>query len=185
MSRLDCVCAAIFPHPPHPVAAPPSKQPPTTTHPPTHIDQRAAYKGPEEYVDWAKGGAGASGSGGNSSSSATGAGEQWLGDVRDFYRSPAVRQLYKDHLSYMLGRTNQISGLPYASDPAIFAFDVLNEPRCPGCDAGALAEHLSWLGEMSGHLKGLVKGGALVLAGTEGFFTPQASGESLRRDEAQ
>ena len=29
---------------------------------------------------------------------------------------------------------------------------------------------------MGGHLRALVKGGALVLAGTEGYFTPQASG---------
>ena len=48
--------------------------------------------------------------------------------------------------------------------------------RCPGCDPAALAAHLAWLSEMGGHLRALVKGGALVLAGTEGYFTPQASG---------
>ena len=47
--------------------------------------------------------------------------------------------------------------------------------RCPGCDSSELAAHMSWLNEMGSHLRGLIKSGALVLAGTEGFFTPQAS----------
>ena len=42
---------------------------------------------------------------------------------------PAARQLYKDHLSFMMGRANTITGQPYSSDPAIYGLDVLNEPR--------------------------------------------------------
>lgn len=44
-------------------------------------------------------------------------------------REPSVRQLYKEHMSYMLGRTNTVSGQPYSSDPTIYGWDVLNEPR--------------------------------------------------------
>jgi hypothetical protein len=144
-------------------------------------------------------------------------------------RDPTTRQLYKDHLTFMLDRTNAITGQQYKSDPTIYGFDVLNEPRrvrgacfgaggslrvlgltcwsidvvwspvggrtlippppththtsqikstrrCPGCNDSALAAHASWLEEMTGHLRGLVSSSALVLAGTEGYFTPEASG---------
>lgn len=48
--------------------------------------------------------------------------------------------------------------------------------RCPGCDTEDLSVHKAWLAEMSTYVHGLVKSGAMVLPGTEGFFTPQASG---------
>jgi mannan endo-1,4-beta-mannosidase len=40
-----------------------------------------------------------------------------------------VRQLYKDHVAFMLGRTNTLSGRTYSSDPTVYGFDVINEPR--------------------------------------------------------
>ena len=136
-------------------------------------------------------------------------------------RDPTARRLYKDHLSYMLGRTNTLTGQRYASDPAVYGYDVLNEPRCalafvwvawllgvpvlacgllrasglccqrrnsplsppltptcscPGCDPSALADHVSWLREMGSFVESTVSSDIMVLAGTEGFFTPQASG---------
>ncbi|GBF90309.1 mannan endo-1,4-beta-mannosidase [Raphidocelis subcapitata] len=124
-----------------------------------------AYRGPETWTEWAK--------------AAGGGSAGWTGDVVDFYRDPTARRLYKDHLSYMLGRTNTLTGQRYASDPAVYGYDVLNEPRCPGCDAAALSDHLSWLSEMGAFVKSTVSPSVLVLAGTEGFFTPQTSGVGL------
>ncbi|KAI8465905.1 MAG: glycoside hydrolase superfamily [Monoraphidium minutum] len=99
-----------------------------------------------------------------------------------FAADPAVRQLYKDHIAFVLGRANRFTGATPASDPTIYGFDVLNEPRCPGCDAAALSDHISWLTDVTGFTKGLVTSGAMVLAGTEGFFTPQASGHLLSQN---
>ena len=44
-------------------------------------------------------------------------------------RHPSVRQLYKAHIAFMLGRTNSINGQQYASDPTIYGVDAINEPR--------------------------------------------------------
>jgi hypothetical protein len=52
----------------------------------------------------------------------------------------------------------------------------LTPRRCPGCAPGDLAAHLDWLSDVTSFTRGLVKSGALVLAGTEGFFSPEASG---------
>ncbi|GBF90310.1 Mannan endo-1,4-beta-mannosidase [Raphidocelis subcapitata] len=124
-----------------------------------------AYRGPETWTEWAK--------------AAGGGSAGWTGDVVDFYRDPTARRLYKDHLSYMLGRTNTLTGQRYASDPAVYGYDVLNEPRCPGCDPSALADHVSWLREMGSFVESTVSSDIMVLAGTEGFFTPQASESGL------
>jgi hypothetical protein len=45
-------------------------------------------------------------------------------------RDPTARRLYTDHLAFMLGRTNTLTGQRYAADPAVYGYDVLNEPRC-------------------------------------------------------
>jgi endo-1,4-beta-mannosidase len=71
-----------------------------------------AYKSPEEFVDYAMG------SGGH--------------DILDFYREPAVRQLFRSHISTILTRVNRFTGLEYKDDPTIMGYDVMNEPRCPG-----------------------------------------------------
>jgi hypothetical protein len=47
-------------------------------------------------------------------------------------RESAVRDLYKAHIAYILGRTNSVTGQQYARDPTIFGWDVLNEPRWAG-----------------------------------------------------
>lgn len=141
------------------------------------------YRGPEDWVSWAK----ANNTVANGTAASTGG---WTGDVVDFYkraracthaqlqpppqatshaaratrgascvhafatlllvgscrpslkaaeslilfpttptRQPAVRQLYKAHLAFMLGRANSVTGRQYASDPSIYGFGVINEPR--------------------------------------------------------
>lgn len=53
-------------------------------------------------------------------------------DTLDFYGDPAARALYKLHIWGMLSRINPLTGLAPKDDPAIFSFNIINEPRCPG-----------------------------------------------------
>ncbi|MEW5310258.1 MAG: hypothetical protein WDW38_002074 [Sanguina aurantia] len=48
-------------------------------------------------------------------------------------------------------------------------WDVLNEPRCPGCDTAQLASHQAWLASMASHAKAAAPK-QLISPATEGYF---------------
>ena len=41
--------------------------------------------------------------------------------------------IYLQRAEAVVGRTNSVTGVPYADDPTIFAWDLINEPRCFQC----------------------------------------------------
>lgn len=109
-----------------------------------------AFKGPEHFLNYATG-------------SADGK------TVLDFYQDRATRDMYKAHISRIVNRVNTITGKRYRDDPTIMAWNVMNEPRCPGCDAKQQQVHHSWVLEMVRHLKA-IDPNHLISLGTEGFF---------------
>ena len=54
----------------------------------------------------------------------------FMQQMRKFQTSSESQALYFQHLRSLVGRTNSITGKPYAEDPAIFAWQIGNEPRC-------------------------------------------------------
>jgi mannan endo-1,4-beta-mannosidase len=88
------------------------------------------------------------------------------GGKTDFYTDWAVRQMYKAHLRFFTGRVNTISGVAYKDDPTIFAWNLMNEPRCTGC-GWALQE---WVDEMSQYMKA-IDPHHMVTIGEEGFYS--------------
>lgn len=56
----------------------------------------------------------------------------WCGisNPDDFYTSGCARQLFQQHAAAMASRKNSANGRMYREDPTIFAWDLLNEPRC-------------------------------------------------------
>lgn len=46
-----------------------------------------------------------------------------------FIRMDECKQLFYDYLSFMISRVNSITGVAYKDDPAIFAWQIANEPR--------------------------------------------------------
>ena len=120
-----------------------------------------AYGGMQEYVRWA------AEANGISDGSLDGL------DIRDFYRSEAMRQMYKDNFVALANRTNAYTGRRYKDDPTILAWELANEPRCPGDESGDVLQ--SWIQEMSRFVKDVAPK-QLVTTGSEGFFgmsTPQ------------
>lgn len=51
----------------------------------------------------------------------------------DFFSSPAALQLYQNHQKALANRVNTVNGRMYKNEPAILAWDLINEPRS-GCD---------------------------------------------------
>lgn len=49
--------------------------------------------------------------------------------VSGFIASATAKQLFLNHVREIVSRTNQYTGLPYAEDPAIFSWQIANEPR--------------------------------------------------------
>ena len=54
----------------------------------------------------------------------------------DFFTDPAIIQLYKNHVTAIVNRTNTLNGRQYKDEPAIFAWDLINELR-DGCNTSA------------------------------------------------
>lgn len=49
--------------------------------------------------------------------------------VSQFVRNERARELFAEHVRFMVGRTNRYTRRKYAEDPAIFAWQIGNEPR--------------------------------------------------------
>ena len=85
----------------------------------------------------------------------------------DFYASPGARALLKRHFAALVTRVNSLTGLAYNDDPAVLGFNIMNEPRCPGCTTAAQQRiHLDWIADMASFLKALAPR-QLVSAATE------------------
>ncbi|KAL6755973.1 glycoside hydrolase superfamily [Haematococcus lacustris] len=93
----------------------------------------------------------------------------------DWYGSRALRDLYKDHIWNMVTRKNSINGREYRQDPTIMMWDVINEPRCPGCTQPWQQQvQLSFIKEMADWVEGIATQ-QLVAVGTEGYYMDPAN----------
>lgn len=91
-----------------------------------------------------------------------------------FYTDPRIRQDYKDWISAVVGRTNSITGVPYKDDPAIFSWELANEPRCINASlptSGTCTQQtlIDWADEMSAFIDG-IDPNHMISVGDEGFL---------------
>ncbi len=110
------------------------------------------YGGMSQYVAW-------SGSGGSHD---------------DFYTDARVKAWYKDHVMKVLTRVNTFTGVAYRDDPAIFGWELANEPRAQEKGVATLN---AWIGEMAAHVKA-IDAKHLLSTGSEGFYGPNGSGKN-------
>ena len=57
---------------------------------------------------------------------------KWLKYMKyaaQFFRNKEAQQLYQDHITTIIQRTNSLTGVPYKKDPTIMAWQLANEPR--------------------------------------------------------
>ena len=69
-----------------------------------------------------------------------------------FYTNPETRRLYREHVEKLATRRNTVTGVYYRDDPAIFAWELMNEAQVL---TGRWAERRAWFAEMSAYLKSL------------------------------
>jgi mannan endo-1,4-beta-mannosidase len=88
-----------------------------------------------------------------------------------FYSNPKAVGLYRDYVRAVVGRTNRVTGRRYASDPAIMAWQLANEPRPGGSDAAgrrAMPAFQAWVRDTARLIKSLDRN-HLVSTGAEGL----------------
>jgi mannan endo-1,4-beta-mannosidase len=91
-----------------------------------------------------------------------------------FYTDPAIRQNYKDWVATLINRVNSITGVRYGDDPAIFSWELANEPRCINASlptSGTCTQQtlIDWADEMSTYIKS-IDPSHMVSVGDEGFL---------------
>ena len=88
-----------------------------------------------------------------------------------FYSSRPAQTLLRDYIKAVVQRTNSVTGVRYADDPTIMAWQLANEPRPGGSDAVAapnLPNFYRWIDETARYIKAL-DGHHLVTTGSEGL----------------
>ena len=65
---------------------------------------------------------------------------QWAGGsgILDFFSNPTIIGWYQNNMKTIVGRRNSITGVVYKDDPAIFGWELINEPHVPGDDSGSM-----------------------------------------------
>ncbi|KAI1436872.1 glycoside hydrolase superfamily [Xylaria sp. CBS 124048] len=79
------------------------------------------------------------------------------GTAISWYTNTAAQTQYKAYIKAVISR--------YASSPAIFAWELCNEPRCNGCETSVVT---TWAAEISAYIKSLDPQ-HMVTLGDEGF----------------
>lgn len=87
--------------------------------------------------------------------------------VSQYATNEKAHQLFYDHVSYILQRTNRYTGKKYADDPAIMSWQIGNEPRA--FKPEALPAFEKWLAEASALIRSLDPH-HLISIGSEGSW---------------
>ncbi|KAK9089795.1 hypothetical protein Scep_028877 [Stephania cephalantha] len=114
------------------------------------VNNLNAFGGKSQYVKWAQ---------------IAGANVTLSDD--SFFSHPTIKGYYKNYIKAILTRKNSISGIRYSEEPAIFAWELMNEPRCVSSSSGPILQ--AWISEMASFIKSLDQK-HLVTVGLEGFY---------------
>ncbi|KAF3320662.1 hypothetical protein FCM35_KLT14796 [Carex littledalei] len=113
------------------------------------VNNWEGFGGKKQYVQWAR--------------------DQghYINSDDDFFSNDVLKQYYKNHIKAVLSRVNTITGLMYKEDPTIFAWELMNEPRCQNDLSGRIIQ--DWITEMTGYVKS-IDSKHLLEVGIEGFY---------------
>ena len=104
----------------------------------------------------------------------------FLQQMRKFQTSRESQELFYNHIRAIVGRTNSITGKPYREDPAIFSWQIGNEPRCFSDDPQVRDGFIGWLTESARLIKELDPN-HMVSTGNEGLMGCEGDPELVER----
>ena len=103
----------------------------------------------------------------------------FMQQMRKFQTSAQAQELYFNHLRNIVSRVNSLTGKPYKDDPAIFAWQLGNEPRCFSDDPEIRAGFIGWMTEAARIVKE-IDGNHLLSTGNEGLMGCEEDPELVR-----
>lgn len=87
--------------------------------------------------------------------------------AKEFVNNSKAKEIFANHVKFIISRTNTISGIKYSDDPAVFSWQIANEPRPFGNEnkeAFAL-----WIQDVAKQIKSIDKN-HMVSIGSEGKY---------------
>ena len=106
--------------------------------------------------------------------------EPFMRQMAQFSVNEKAQELFFNHLKNLVGRTSSVTGRPYREDPAIFAWQIGNEPRCFSSDPSVQDGFVGWLTEAARLIKE-IDPNHMVSVGSEGLWGCENSPELLER----
>ncbi len=95
-----------------------------------------------------------------------------------FSTNRRAQQLFLDHVRFIVTRTNRYTGLPYADDPALMAWQIGNEPRAFSPEVKE--PFARWLSETAALIRSL-DANHLISIGSEGIIGCEGDSALYRR----
>ena len=86
-----------------------------------------------------------------------------------FMTDSVAKSLAADNVRHIVSRVNTVTGMPYKEDPAIFSWQICNEPRCFSESDTVKAAFYDWLCETAALIKS-IDPNHMVSSGNEGSF---------------
>ncbi len=88
----------------------------------------------------------------------------------EFVRNERAKELFYNHLRYIITRTNRYTGIKYIDDPAIFSWQISNEPRAFSSKTQDNKEAFAeWLATSARLIRELDPN-HMISTGSEGFY---------------
>ena len=93
----------------------------------------------------------------------------YMESVSRFVTCEKAKELFADHVKVIVSRTNSITGKSYSDDPAIFSWQIGNEPRCFSSDPQVKSAFADWMWSTAALIKSL-DSNHMVSSGSEGLW---------------
>ena len=87
--------------------------------------------------------------------------------VSQFVTNEKAKEFFYNHVKHVVSRTNTVTGKPYKDDPAIFSWQIGNEPRCFRTDSLGQAAFVDFLWTTAALIKS-IDPNHMVSSGSEG-----------------
>ena len=91
----------------------------------------------------------------------------FMESVSRFVTNEKAKELFYDHVKHVVSRTNTVTGKPYKDDPAIFSWQIGNEPRCFRSDSVGRAAFVDFMWTTAALIKS-IDPNHMVSSGSEG-----------------
>lgn len=95
--------------------------------------------------------------------------ENYVDHVSRFVKDEKAKELYYQHVRNIVSRTNTVTGKPYKEDPAIFSWQIGNEPRPFARDSVTKASFADWICTSASLIKS-IDPNHMVSTGSEGLY---------------